>query len=95
MVHQIFSPRFRRPRRGHLPCITADSNPQPSDPKNGISPIVVAVRLGHSLAICRPAYAHLARFARYVCIILGPQDETDRVMEDILTPPDQTQIPID
>ena len=46
--------------------------------------------LGHSLAICRPAYAHLARFARYACNIPGTQDEAARVMDEILTP-----IPID
>jgi hypothetical protein len=42
---------------------------------HGIPPIVVAGMLGHSLAICRPAYAHLARFARYAHYIPGTQDE--------------------
>jgi hypothetical protein len=31
-------------------------------------------------------YAHLARFARYASNIPGTQDETARVMDDILTP---------
>jgi len=32
---------------------------------HGISPIIVAGMLGHSLAILMTTYAHLARFARY------------------------------
>jgi integrase len=35
---------------------------------HGIPPIIVAGMLGHSLAICRPAYAHLAHFARYALL---------------------------
>jgi hypothetical protein len=60
---------------------------------HGIPPIIVAGMLGHSLAIYRPAYAHLARFARYAHYVRdfpGTQDEAARVMDDILTP-----IPID
>ncbi len=42
---------------------------------------------GHSLAICKPAYAHLARFARN---IPGTKDEAARLMDEILAP-----IPVD
>ncbi len=43
---------------------------------HGIPPIIVAGMLDHSLAICRPAYAHY---------IPGTQDEAARLMDEILT----------
>lgn len=44
---------------------------------HGIPPIIVAGRLGHSLAILMTTYAHY---------IPETQDEAARVMDDILTP---------
>jgi hypothetical protein len=58
--------------------------------RSGITPIIVAGILGHSLAILMTTYAHLARYARYACNIPGTQDEAARLMDEILTP-----IPID
>ena len=35
---------------------------------HGLHHVIVAGTPGHSLAICRPAYAHLARFVRYALL---------------------------
>jgi integrase len=42
---------------------------------HGIPPMIVIGMLGHSLAICRPAYAHLARYALLAkrAIFQGPR----------------------
>jgi hypothetical protein len=57
---------------------------------HGLHHVIVDGTLGHSLAICRPAYAHLARFIRYASNIPGTQDEAARLIDDIFSP-----IPID